>query len=130
MTFHHGHLLEPLSGLEVHLIVSNPPYVDPAEREALLPEVRDHEPAHALFPPGDALSFYRRLAPASAALLRAGGSLAVEISPFIPGDVSRVLAEAGFTGVTVRPDLAGLPRVVLGRLPLARPAPPPGGPVE
>ena len=114
VTFHRGQLLEPLSGLEVNLIVSNPPYVDPGDRGGLLPEVRDREPALALFPPGDALSVYRRLVPASALLLRAGGALAVEIPPSIPGDVARLFTEAGFTE-TVRPDLAGLARVVFGR---------------
>lgn len=116
VAFHEGQILEPVAGLEVHLVVSNPPYVDPADREELAPEVRDHEPAEALFPPGDALSVYRRLVPGSAALLRAGGALAVEISPFIPGGVVRLFTEAGFPQPSVRPDLAGLPRVVLGRL--------------
>jgi release factor glutamine methyltransferase len=129
VTFHRGQLLEPLSGLEVHLIVSNPPYVDPAERGALAPEVRDHEPTRALFPPGDALSVYRRLVPASARLLRAGGALAVEIPPSIPRDVARLFTEAGFAETSVRADLAGLPRVVFGRRP-SRPGRRPGGVVE
>jgi release factor glutamine methyltransferase len=128
VTFHHGQLLAPLSGREVHvhLIVSNPPYVDPAGRAGLAPEVRDHEPEVALFPPGDALCVYRRLVPAAQALLRAGGALAVEISPFIPEDVARLFSEGGFPEPTVRPDLAGLPRVVFGR----RPGVPPPSPVE
>lgn len=117
VAFHQGQLLEPLTGLAGHLIVSNPPYVDPAEREALAPEVRDHEPALALFPPGDALSVYRRLVPASAAVLRVGGALAVEIAPLISEGVRRVFDEAGFAETSVRADLAGLPRVVYGRRP-------------
>jgi release factor glutamine methyltransferase len=131
VAFHEGHLLEPLAGLEgrVHLVVSNPPYVDPAEREGLLPEVRDHEPERALFPPGDVLSVYRRLVPASARALRAGGALAVEIAPALAGDVARLFTEAGFTGATVCPDLASLPRVVFGRLPPGRPGPPPAAAV-
>jgi release factor glutamine methyltransferase len=124
VAFHQGHLLEPLSGLEVHLIVSNPPYVDPSEHEALAPEVRDHEPRRALFPPGDALSVYRRLVPGSARLLRAGGALAVEIAPSIRGDVVRLFTEAGFADATARADLAGRPRVVCARLP----SPPRGAP--
>jgi release factor glutamine methyltransferase len=128
VAFHEGQVLEPLTGLEgrVHLVVSNPPYVDPADRQELAPEVRDHEPAEALFPPGDALSIYRRLVPGSAALLRAGGALAVEISPFIPDGVVRLFTEAGFPEPSVRPDLAGRPRVVFGRLPAAPPASPVG----
>jgi release factor glutamine methyltransferase len=116
VTFHHGQLLEPLSGLEVSLVLSNPPYVSPGDRDTLAPEVRDHEPAEALFPPGDALSVYRRLVPAAARLLRAGGALAVEISPLIPDEVVRLFADAGFAGMRVRADLAGLARVVSARV--------------
>jgi release factor glutamine methyltransferase len=121
--FHLGHLLEPLTGpgrrgLEASLVVSNPPYVDPAERDTLAPEVRDHEPALALFPPGDALSVYRALAPAAAGLLASGGALAVEIGPSLAPAVREILEAAGFEGVAVAPDLAGRPRVVSGRRPL------------
>jgi release factor glutamine methyltransferase len=128
VAFHEGPLLEPVAelGLEAHLVVSNPPYVDRAEREELAPEVRDHEPAEALFAPGDALSVYRRLVPGAAALLRAGGALVVEISPFLPADVARLFVEAGFPEPAVRADLAGRARVVLGRF-LATP---PASPVE
>ncbi len=117
VTFHHGDLLEPLAGLEgqIDLIVSNPPYVDPAERDALAPEVRDHEPERALFPPGDALSVYRRLVPASAPSLRGGRrpgrARSRRPSPATwPGSSPRPASRE-----TVRPDLAGLARVVFGR---------------
>jgi release factor glutamine methyltransferase len=116
VAFHEGQILEPLSGLEVDLVVSNPPYVGPGEREGLRPEVREHEPEQALFPPGDALAVYRRLVPASAALLRPGGALAVEISPFALEGVRRLFHEAGFAEATVRADLAGHARVVLGHV--------------
>lgn len=118
--FHRGQLLAPLIGREVqrevHLILSNPPYVDPSEIDGLEPEVRDHEPRVALVPPGDALSVYRQLVPAAAAFLRRGGALAVEISPFIPDDVVGLMKDAGFEDPEVRLDLAGRPRVVLARL--------------
>jgi release factor glutamine methyltransferase len=110
--FHQGQLLAPVTGREVHLIISNPPYVDPAEIEGLEPEVRDHEPRLALVAPGDALSVYRALVPAAARALREGGALAVEVSPFISDAVSALMHEAGFEAPTVRPDLAGRPRVV------------------
>jgi release factor glutamine methyltransferase len=116
VTFHEGDLLEPVAGLEVHLIASNPPYVDPSEREQLAPEVRDHEPALALFPPGDALAIYRRLVPAAARALRPGGALAVEIAPALPEAVSALFREAGFLEPRVHEDLAGRPRVVRARL--------------
>lgn len=113
--FHQGEILEPVAGLELDLVVSNPPYVDPAERDALAPEVRDHEPPLALFPPGDALAVYRRLVPAAADALRPGGAIALEISPAIPAAVERLVRAAGFVEPTVHPDLAGRPRVVTAR---------------
>lgn len=116
VTFHEGQLLEPVGGLEVQLVVSNPPYVDPSERDSLAPEVRDHEPHLALFPPGDALAVYRRLVPAAARALRPGGALAVEISPALPEEVKALFRDAGFLEPTVHEDLAGRPRVVRARL--------------
>lgn len=116
VTFHEGQLLEPVGGLEVQLVVSNPPYVDPSERDSLAPEVRDHEPHLALFPPGDALAVYRRLVPAAARALRRGGALAVEISPALSEGVTALFRDAGFLEPSVHGDLAGRPRVVRARL--------------
>ena len=116
-----GDLLEPLTAAirgRADLVVSNPPYVDPAERDSLAPEVRDHEPELALFPPGDALSVYRRLVPAAAEVLKPGGALVVEIAPALDRAVAGLFEAAGFEGIAVRPDLAARPRAVLGRQPL------------
>jgi release factor glutamine methyltransferase len=123
VAFHLGQLLEPVSGLEgrIDLVVSNPPYVDPAERDTLAPEVREHEPALALFPPGDALSIYRRLVPAAFAWLRPGGFLVVEIAPTLAVAVSDLLAGAGFEAAQVANDLAGRARLVRGRRPQRHP---------
>jgi len=124
VAFHLGQLLEPVSGLEGHvdLVVSNPPYVDPSERETLAPEVRDHEPELALFPPGDALSIYRRLLPRAFEWLRPGGWLIVEIAPTLEGAVAGLFAGAGFEELRVANDLAGRARLVRGRRPTGRPA--------
>jgi release factor glutamine methyltransferase len=123
VAFHLGQLLEPLSGLEgqVDLVVSNPPYVDPSERETLAPEVRDHEPGLALFPPGDVLSIYRRLLPEAFERLRPGGWLLVEIAPALAGAVAGLFAGAGFEELQVANDLAGRARLVRGRRPMRDP---------
>ena len=123
VAFHLGPLLEPVSGLEGHvdLVVSNPPYIDPAEREALEPEVREHEPEIALFPRGDALEVYRSLVPQARQWLRPGGCLVVEIAPTLADAVASLFAGAGFEDVRVGNDLAGRARLVRGRRPLASP---------
>ena len=125
VVFHVGQLLEPLSGLagRIDLVASNPPYVDPSERAALAPEVREHEPALALFPPGDALSIYRRLLPDAFACLRPGGALVVEIAPSLAAAVARLFASTGYRDTAIAEDLAGRARVVHGR---RRTAPAPG----
>jgi release factor glutamine methyltransferase len=122
--FHRGDLLEPVGSLfgRIGLVVSNPPYVDPCERDTLAPEVRDHEPSVALFAPGEALSVYRRLVPAAAVALEPEGALVLEIAPGLAEPVSRLLAAAGFERIEVRPDLAGRQRAVLGRLSRRAPA--------
>ena len=61
------------------LIVSNPPYVPEGDRATLQPEVRDYEPAEALFAGPDGLDVIRRLIPAAAQRLKPGGYLVFEI---------------------------------------------------
>ena len=97
------------------LIVSNPPYVDPADRASLMPEVRDHEPSMALFPPGDPLHFYRRLAQEAGAVLRPGGAIAVEVGAGQAAAVSQLLAASGYDHLASENDFQGIARVVHGR---------------
>jgi release factor glutamine methyltransferase len=65
----------------------------------------------------DGLDAYRDLIPQACGLLRPGGAVVVEVGQGQAGDVEGLMTEAGFTAdlTTVRADLAGIPRVVLGR---------------
>jgi len=112
-----GDLLLPVAALAgtVDMVVSNPPYVAASERESLAPEVRDHEPAAALFAPGEALSVYRRLVPAARALLRPGGWLALEIGQGTGPAVAGICRAAALDVDRILDDLAGIPRVVVAR---------------
>lgn len=77
--FAQGDGLAPLAG-RFDLVLSNPPYVDPATRAALAPEVREHEPPEALFAPaGDADHWVRRLLAEAPPFLAGGGHLLVEL---------------------------------------------------
>jgi release factor glutamine methyltransferase len=121
VTLHHGDLLAPIAALRgrVDLVVSNPPYVARGESSTLAPEVRDHEPPLALFPPdGEADSIYRRLVPDGFAWLRPGGYIVVEIAPALAGTVEELFEGAGFVERRVGNDLAGRARMVRGRKPL------------
>lgn len=113
--FREGDLLGPAGGRLFDLVASNPPYVDPASRAALAPEVRDHEPGLALFPPDEALSVYRRLAPQAASALKPGGWLIVEVGLGQAGAVARLLEAAGLPIEEVVRDLQDIPRTLVAR---------------
>jgi release factor glutamine methyltransferase len=97
------------------LIVSNPPYIAADEMAGLEQEVRDHDPEMALTPGGDGLDAYRAILEGAPAHLAPGGRLMVEIGPSQGAAVTALFEAAGLAHVTVRPDLDGRARVVLGR---------------
>jgi release factor glutamine methyltransferase len=98
------------------LVVSNPPYVPEADRESLQPEVRDHEPALALFAGPDGLHIVRRLVQEAPARLRAGGSLIFEFGFGQADAVEQLISQStALTMVDLRPDLQGIPRVAIAR---------------
>lgn len=63
------------------LIVSNPPYVGENERSLLQPEVRDHDPASALFGGPEGWEFPARLIHEAYGRLQSPGVLILEIGP-------------------------------------------------
>ncbi len=97
---------------DLHILVSNPPYIPVTERESLEPEVVNHEPHHALFVEGDGLLFYRALAEWAPRLLRPGGFLLVETHADYAEEVAGLFERRGLADVVVRKDFAGLPRMV------------------
>lgn len=94
-------------------IVSNPPYVRDADAATLHPQVRDHEPAQALFSGPSGLEVYERLIPQAYALLKPGGLLALEIGHGQRDAIAALLA--GWTAVEFLDDLQQVPRVALAR---------------
>ncbi|MES2097464.1 MAG: peptide chain release factor N(5)-glutamine methyltransferase [Pseudomonadota bacterium] len=92
------------------LILANPPYV--ATADTLPPEVRDYEPAAALFAGPDGLDDYRIIAAQLPRLLAPGGAAAIEIGSTQANAVSALVAEQGLTAA-IRRDLAGRDRCLL-----------------
>lgn len=96
------------------LVLSNPPYITEEDMAALSPEVL-LEPRLALDGGGDGLAAYRAIFLAMPRLLAPGGVFAVEVGRGQARDVAGIAKAAGFEPEEPRLDLAGIPRVVLGR---------------
>ena len=95
------------------LVVSNPPYVAAAALSGLQREVRDHEPLVALSSGVDGLDVIRRLLRDAPAFLKTDGYLIMEIG-FDQGEkVQRLINENLWRLDEIRPDLQGIPRIVL-----------------
>jgi release factor glutamine methyltransferase len=94
-------------------VVSNPPYVPLADGKDMHPEVREFEPAAALFAPGNGLDVYRRLIPEAESALKPGGLLALEIGYGQRDALAGLLS--GWREVSFVPDLQQIPRVALAR---------------
>ena len=91
------------------LILCNPPYIGTGEE--LGPEVREHEPAGALFAGADGLDDYHRIVPELPRLLAPGGIAVIEIG-WTQGDaVTALVREAGLIPAVCK-DLGGRDRVV------------------
>ena len=114
VVFSAGDGYDPVAAERFDVIVSNPPYIADSEREALDAEVRDWEPAAALFAGGDGLSVIRRLVAEAPRHLNPGGLLALEIGAGQgPQVAALVRATAAFTEPRVVQDFAGRDRVVM-----------------
>lgn len=112
-----GELLAPVAGEQFDLIVSNPPYVPEADRTTLDVEVRDFEPAIALFAGPDGLDVYRRLIPAAFEALVPRGRIALEVGSGQSDAVRALLAASSFQNIDFVADLRGIPRVACAQRP-------------
>jgi release factor glutamine methyltransferase len=110
VAFHSTDLLQGLSG-PFDIVASNPPYVGESEYDKVQLEVRKFEPRCAVFAGVEGMDVIRRLAPQARAVLRPGGTLALEIGFSQEAAVRQVLREWG--NVRTVPDLQGIPRVVI-----------------
>jgi release factor glutamine methyltransferase len=108
-------------GESFDLILANLPYVAERDWAGLQPEVTQWEPREALLAGPDGLDAYRALHEKSAGLYcriasKRSGGLGVEVGEGQAQAVASLMSEAGFAGVETRRDLAGIERVVVGRL--------------
>jgi release factor glutamine methyltransferase len=117
ISFLRGDLLAPIADgtrpavERVDIVVSNPPYIAKTERASLAVEVREFEPAIALFAGDDGLDVYRRLIPAAFVALVPGGFIVLEIGYGQQQAIRELLAASGFLDIEFTPDLQGIARV-------------------
>ncbi|HET7232899.1 MAG TPA: peptide chain release factor N(5)-glutamine methyltransferase [Longimicrobium sp.] len=115
--FRLGSLYDAVPGERFDVIASNPPYVGVEERASLDAEVRDWEPATALFAGTGGLDVIRPLVGGALRHLSPGGLLAMEIGASQADAVCAIVRAAGAFGEPrVRRDLAGRDRIVLAEL--------------
>jgi release factor glutamine methyltransferase len=115
-----GDLFEalPVDEPAFDVITANPPYVDRADLDTLMPDVRDHEPHVALFVPegtGDPLALALDIVAHAPAWLTPGGLLAIEVGAGQAMRLATAMRERDFDAVHTVCDLSGIERIVAGR---------------
>ena len=96
-----------LDGVKCDVVIANPPYIP--DGQELPADVRDHEPAMALFGGVDGMKAPRLFIAASARLLKSGGFLAIEHHEAQGDDIAAVL-NIDFEDILLHRDLTGRPR--------------------
>jgi len=94
------------------LLVSNPPYIESAVVDGLMPEVAAHEPRLALDGGADGFAAYRIIAAEAPRLVVPGGWAVVEAGEGQAPDIATLFGAAGLTPKPARQDLGGIARVV------------------
>ena len=116
--FFEGDLLGalPAGSDPVHMIVSNPPYIGESEINTVDGQVKDHEPAVALFSGEFGVDIITRLVADAPDYLLPGGFLIFETSPIVMDKcVELVKSNPAFESVEVEKDFSGLERVVVAK---------------
>jgi release factor glutamine methyltransferase len=96
------------------LIVSNPPYIDPADKHLSQGDVR-FEPKSALVANNKGLADLELIAQQSRSFLAEGGWLLMEHGYDQQDEVQQIFTQLGYQHVSTRIDLAGNPRITGGR---------------
>lgn len=112
--FVHSDLFENVEMRRFEVIVSNPPYVTAAELARLQPELRC-EPRRALEAGATGLEVIARLLMEAQARLVDGGWIFIEIGSEQAAAVTALATAAELKAISVVPDYAGLPRVLVAR---------------
>lgn len=99
------------------MIVSNPPYIPPQEKENLQIEVKNFEPETALFTSDEkGIEFYEKITKSASNYLNAGGYLLFEAGYNQARVIKEIMENNNFTNIEILNDVSGTSRVVVGNL--------------
>lgn len=99
------------------MIVSNPPYIPPQDKENLQTEVKDFEPETALFTTDEqGLEFYEKITESASAYLNNGGYLLFESGHNQACKIKAIMEKNNFINIEILEDVSGVSRVVIGNL--------------
>jgi release factor glutamine methyltransferase len=117
--FRCGDLLEPLTGLHVRYLVSNPPYISDSEWQDVPPNVKDYEPTLALRAGADGLKYLKPLIEQARNYLEMPGQLVLEGASSQRDVLIELAEQAGLTNAHVLADHEALPRILVADTPLS-----------
>ena len=96
-----------------NLLISNPPYVTPTDKQLMHTNVTDFEPHTALFvSQEDPLLFYKAIADLAIEKLVKGGLLFFEINESYGNEMLSMLTNKGFKEIELRKDMSGRDRMI------------------
>jgi release factor glutamine methyltransferase len=99
--------------IKVDVIVSNPPYIHPDEKNNMKRNLLDYEPHLALFTPtDDSLVFYKRIAEIGKDVLTTGGKVFVEINENMGKETAAIFEKHNYQNISIIKDLQGKDRIV------------------
>ncbi len=95
------------------MVISNPPYIERAEIDALEPEVKEHEPMAALSGGDDGLDAYRQILTSLPKVLQPNGICVMEFGVGQEGAVEALAIKNGLKVREIKEDLASIPRAII-----------------
>ena len=95
------------------ILVSNPPYIVPSEKNEMSLSVLNYEPHSALFVPEEnPLLFYERIAALGLSILSRGGFLFFEVNPLFSSELMEMLKGKSYSGIELKKDISGKNRML------------------
>lgn len=105
-------LYKSIPKIKFDVITANPPYIPTADINGLDDDVRLYEPLAALDGGIDGLDFYKKIISGAREHLKPGGYLFLELGIGQSHDVRNILKANGFANISIKNDIAGIPRIL------------------